>query len=346
MRTTLWILAVAIAAGAAGVYFYPAATAATPVVDPTPAEINHVHALGRLEPRGRLLRITAASGNEGACIEKLLVDEGNDVVAGQVLAILDNHARREAALLEARAHVKTAAAKLADVRAGAKESDIGAQRSMVQLLDAHRNHCRRQLDRARQLYESKATSDEELENRQWAYDKASLEHAQAEQQLLSIQEVRETEIQVAEQELAFAEAAVQTAVSNLQVTEIRAPIAGRILQLHCRTGERLGENGFAQIGDVNNMQAVAEVYEADLPKLSLGCAAEVLVESTGERLPGVVVELGNMVARKVVLTNDPVSDTDARVVEVRVQLTPEASARVERLSNARVQVHLTIDADK
>jgi HlyD family secretion protein len=46
------------------------------------------------------------------------------------------------------------------------------------------------------------------------------------------------------------------------------------------------------------------------------------------------------VARKIVLTNDPVSDTDARVVEVRIDLEPESARRVERLSNARVEVFI------
>jgi HlyD family secretion protein len=48
------------------------------------------------------------------------------------------------------------------------------------------------------------------------------------------------------------------------------------------------------------------------------------------------------VARKSVLTNDPVSDTDARVVEVRVTLAPQSAARVVRLANARVEVTIDI----
>ena len=38
------------------------------------------------------------------------------------------------------------------------------------------------------------------------------------------------------------------------------------------------------------------------------------------------------------LTNDPVSDTDARVVEVRVDLDAAHLERVARLSNARVEI--------
>jgi HlyD family secretion protein len=60
-----------------------------------------------------------------------------------------------------------------------------------------------------------------------------------------------------------------------------------------------------------------------------------------EPLKGEVAEIGMIVAKKDVLANDPVADTDARIVEVRVKLEPEAASTVQRLSNARVEV--TID---
>jgi HlyD family secretion protein len=97
-----------------------------------------------------------------------------------------------------------------------------------------------------------------------------------------------------------------------------------------------------ELGDVREMQAVAEVFEADVSLLREGLSAEVVVDGSGDRLTGRVVEIGHLVARKVVLTNDPVSDTDARVVEVRVSLDAESSARVARLSNARVEVKISL----
>jgi len=66
------------------------------------------------------------------------------------------------------------------------------------------------------------------------------------------------------------------------------------------------------------------------------------VDASDERLAGQVAEIGHLVARKIVLTNDPVSDTDARVVEVRINLDQEHIARVARLSNARVEVSIRL----
>jgi HlyD family secretion protein len=96
------------------------------------------------------------------------------------------------------------------------------------------------------------------------------------------------------------------------------------------------------MGDVRNMQAVAEVFEGDVPLLSEGLEAEVIIDGSGERLRGSILQIGHVVARKIVLTNDPVSDTDARVVEVRIALDSESIAKVQRLANTRIEVHIRL----
>jgi HlyD family secretion protein len=45
-----------------------------------------------------------------------------------------------------------------------------------------------------------------------------------------------------------------------------------------------------------------------------------------------------LVGRKDVLSNDPVDDTDARVIEVRVRLDEDGSRQVEGLSYAKAEV--------
>jgi len=153
-------------------------------------------------------------------------------------------------------------------------------------------------------------------------------------------------VRVQETEVVAAQAAVAAAKERVEASEVRNPTAGRILKIHTRPGEKVGDNGLLELGDVSHMQAVAEVFEGDVGLLTPGQRATVIVDGTRDELRGTIVELGNIVARKVVLTNDPVSDTDARVVEVRVQLDRESSRRVERLSNARVEVTFDPPAER
>lgn len=304
-----------------------------------------VHALGRLEPASRILELSPESGNEGATIRELLVQEGDDVESGAVLAVLDNFVRREASVAEARAALDAARARLAQVKAGAKAGDIAAQEAAVALTRQQSTVVSRELDRARELHQRKALSDDDLDAKQWELDRLVIETQRGSGLLDSLREVRETDVQAAAAEVARAEAVLASAATQLAASRIHAPVAGRILRIQVRPGERLGSDGVLELGDVRQMHAVAEVFEADVSLLREGLSAEVVVDGSGARLKGTVVEIGQLVARKVVLTNDPVSDTDARVVEVRVLLDAESSAKVERLSNARVEVNISLIAD-
>lgn len=91
-----------------------------------------VAATGYLEPQGEVIKISAPAFMEGARIQKLLVNQGDQVKSGQVLAILENHDRLQAALKQAQTQVKVAQARLLQVKAGAKKGDINAQNARFQ----------------------------------------------------------------------------------------------------------------------------------------------------------------------------------------------------------------------
>jgi HlyD family secretion protein len=57
-------------------------------------------------------------------------------------------------------------------------------------------------------------------------------------------------------------------------------------------------------------------------------------------LKGTVAEVGRIIGRKDVLNNDPAADVDARVVEVKIALTPEDSNKVSGLTYAKVLVDI------
>lgn len=309
----------------------------------TPA-IRRVHALGRLEPRGTILQISAPSGNEGARVEKLLVEEGQDVAIGDVLAILDMHDRRQAAVVEARARLLAAEAKLSQIRAGAKPGDIAAQAAAVERMNTELEAARKELDRARQLEKKQILTAENLELKQLVFDRGELECRREQALLDSLREVREVDIRLQEAEIAAATASLARAQVDLESAQVRSPAAGRVLKIHTHPGERIDNLGILQLGDVAHMQAVAEIFEGDVQELRVGLKARVQLDNSGEVFQGTIDQIGLMVARKDVLSNDPVSDTDARVLEVRIALDPKDIPKVERLSNARVEVSIEIPA--
>ena len=95
-----------------------------------------IAALGYLEPLGEVIQLSAPAFMEGARVKKLLVKRGQQVKAGQIIAIIDNSDRLTAILEEAKTNVKVANARLQQVKAGVKQGEITAQKSKFQATQA------------------------------------------------------------------------------------------------------------------------------------------------------------------------------------------------------------------
>lgn len=124
-------------AGTTGYKFWQSqATQTTPTDQVSIPEIKTVTALGRLEPKGKVIKLSAPASSQGSRVERLLVKEGDQVKAGEAIAILDNRDRLEAALQEAEAAVKVARINLAKIQQGAKVGEIQAQKAEMARIQA------------------------------------------------------------------------------------------------------------------------------------------------------------------------------------------------------------------
>ncbi len=300
-----------------------------------------VHALGRLEPAGRILQIVPEAGNDGATIQELLIAEGDNVSSGQILAVLGTLPLLEARCREAESAVELARAELQQFTAGAKSGEIAAAEATIQKLSIQLRSSERDLDRAKQLISRQAISSEELEISRTRRDSLEADCRQAEAELDALRDIRQSDLAVFESRLKTAITSLESAQATAATARVRSPVDGRILRIHTQPGERFNGSAILEIGNVAEMHAVAEVFEGDVPRVSTGDTALVRLDASDIEVAGQVVHVGQLVSRKVVLTNDPVSDTDARVVEVRIALTPESSATVSGLSNSRVEVFIT-----
>lgn len=109
--------------------------APSPVVTSVPAP-TVVTALGQLEPAGEVITLAAPPSGTDSRIARLLVEEGDRVRAGQVVAILDEADRLNAALERADRQVDSARAALDRVRAGAKRGELNAQVAEIDRVQA------------------------------------------------------------------------------------------------------------------------------------------------------------------------------------------------------------------
>lgn len=236
-----------------------------------------VAALGRLEPQDGIRHIAGPS-LPSVVVRELLVDRGDQVTKGQLLAVLDT-ADLQAAL------VKEKQAELANAR--------------------------REYDRSLTLSRSQVESDSRRD--EWRTKvsvlEAQVEHAEAERKL----------------------------------TEVRAPIAGQVLDVHARAGERVGSEGILDLGATHAMYAIAEVYDADIGRVKVGQRAQVSSPVFAKPIGGVVERVRPRVRKQDALGTDPAARKDARVVEVEIRL--DESAPVAALTLVQVEV-VILPADR
>lgn len=372
------ILALTSAAGS--VYVLSASKPAEKVtlaVDNRPI-IKAVTALGRIEPQGEVIQVSASQMGGSNRVAQLLVKEGDRLKKGQKIAILDSSDRRLAALNQAKQQVKIAESHLAQVKAGAKQGEIDAQKAIIAEIEAElrqqsaaRNATVKRLEaevknaeieylRYQNLLTEGAVSTSIRDSKKLTLEtaQASLKEAianqfqtsetlreklrQAKSTLNRIAEVRPTDVEAAMAEIENAKALVKTAAADLELTYVRSPKDGQVLKVHTFSGEIISDQGIVEIGNTNQMYVVAEVYENDVNRVKIGQKAKITQLNLPGELTGKVEHIGLLIAKKDVLNTDPAADIDSRVVEVKVRLDGESSKRVKGLTNSQVRVVINL----
>ena len=124
--------------------------------------------------------------------------------------------------------------------------------------------------------------------------------------------------------------------AELQRSYIRAPVNGRVLEVLVRPGELMGETGVLELGRVDHMHAIAEVYETDIRFVQVGQKATVRSPAFGKDISGRVKSVRQKVQKMDEIGTDPAARKDARIVEVVIEL--DDSGPAASLTNLQVDV--------
>lgn len=382
-RVKPWIVGVVIGTSLAvgGVYWLVQSQSSPPPPTTSIPQTAYVTALGRLEPQGEVIKLSVANAQDSR-VDQLLVEEGDRVSAGQVIAILQGLEQKQAELAEIHKNVAIYRAKLAQLEAGeAKAAEITAQRANIarleaqaktetlerqaQIADAQAELSNAETDyrRYNTLHQQGAVTTAALDDRREAYTRAQARLSEAQARLnntvstlqeqiaqeramlAKLQEVRPVDRQAAQAELDHAIAQVKRIEAELDDYYVRVPVAGQILKINTHVGEQVNTSeGIVELGRTGQMYAIAEVYETDVGRVQVGQQATVISEHGGftGQLQGTVDHIGLQIKKQDVLDADPAADKDARVVEVKVRLDPEASEQVAGLTNLQVRVRIDL----
>lgn len=312
---------------------------------------NLVVAPGVVEPISEEIEVgTEIPGK----IRQVLVEEGEQVLKGQTIAVLEN-SDFEAQISTAKTQVETlqkqketAEARLSQAKTERTRifngSRVEERREALQTYEQtlpNVEQAKREVIRRQKLFESGDVSREELERA-----KRDLETAQ--KQSLATREkynvvnadarkddlqtadaaIRLVETQVKEFDALIreAETRVRTAEANLEKTIVRAPITGVVLRKRLKDGESVSpesQTGIVTIADVSALRIRVDLDEIDVAKIKENQTAFVMANAYGEqKFYGKIVKIGQILGRKNFRTERPTEKVDTKILEVLIELAP------------------------
>jgi HlyD family secretion protein len=235
-----------------------------------------------------------------AKVQRILVQEGDVVEQGQLLLTLDPESYRNAIDRES---------------AGRRQSAIGIDRLRANLRLREAQYKRSQTLAAQQLIDRNRLEE----------DRLALETARA-------------ELASQGESLRRSQAVLGDAYEQLAKTEIRAPMAGRIVELPIKVGETAipSTNALAgaklmKLADTSALLAELKVDEADIARVEIGQKVDVYPAAYPDTALSGTVE-------KIALA--PTMEQQARSYKVTVRLAPRAQMKLRSGMSARADLYL------
>lgn len=256
--------------------------------------IESVAANGKIQPEIEVKISSDVSGE----VKELNVKDGDSVIAGQLLAVIDPELY-QSALDRAEASLSNSKANLAGARARVLQSE------------AKFKELESQFARNQKLYEQKLISDAEMETAKSNYATAKADYEASKQNVLASEYTVKTQ-----------EAGVKESLKNLSRTRIYAPVSGIISSLSIEKGERVvGTSQMAgtemmRIANLNDMEVSVDVNENDIVKVGIGDTTLIEVDAYNNRkFKGIVTEIANSATTTTATTSDQVTNF---VVKIRI----------------------------
>jgi len=213
-------------------------------------------------------------------IERLLVEEGDRVQAGQLVAELDP-VRYQANLARAQAEVAAQEQVLARLLAGSRPQQIAEARARLHAAEANLKDLTNLYRRNKELYQRRAISSQRFDNIVAQYESAVAAVSQARQALdLALEGPRKQDIAAARAKLEALRAAQRLAQRELADTKLYAPGEGVIQQRILQPGDMASPATPAFTVALSNPVWVrAYVPEVELGKVAPGMEAQIFTDS-------------------------------------------------------------------
>jgi len=262
---------------------------------------------GIVEPRDRDIKVAAAVPGKIAAIS---VHEGDQVKAGTLLVQLEDGPERAA--------LQAAEFDYEKALHGQRQEDIEASLKDAEAAKARAQESEDALRRTEQAAKGGAATADEL-------DKARRQ-AESDRRTFEASDSRARAVVAGSryEDISAAKARRDQTKANLERLAVRAPIAGEVLQVKYRVGEYVTPGAgdpLVVIGDTSRLRVRMDVDERDIGEIAPGSKAFAVADAyPSKEFTGKVVNIGRMMGRKNVRTDDPTERNDTKILETVIEL--------------------------
>ncbi len=215
----------------------------------------------------------------------VLVDEGDIVTAGQLVARLDD-AQYRADMDRAEATVRATDAQLRDLLAGARAEEIEQLRARLSSASATRTLTEQDFERVRNLFARELISAQDRDRARQAYDVGIAQEREARHALeLALRGTRKDLIEAGRAQLQAAQAALVLAEEKLADTRIDSPLTGYVVSRELEAGSIVNPGAaIYKLADPTTAWATVSVDARDTAGVAVGDAADITFRSVPGRV--------------------------------------------------------------
>jgi multidrug resistance efflux pump len=251
----------------------------------------------------------------GGVLADLKITDGQTVKRGEVIAVLSNYAKAEVTVRQTEAELEKLQLQRQAMVDGFRTAEIDMQEVAVR--SAAEQNKLKVLEMQRS---GKPPDQKQLE---LSISQQDLEREQA--KLRMMKETLQSDLSQIDTDIAITKAKLDNARTTREQALVRSPLDGVVVQIYTRQGERVSQNGIAKIVDLSQLRVLADVDELHVGRIAPGGKVEVTFRGSPTVYKGTISRVAPTVKRMQRIEPDGGSSTDARVVQVEIQLDDPSS---------------------
>ena len=244
----------------------------------------------------------------GSVLAELRIKNGQSVKRGEIIAVLNNYATADVEVRRIEQEIAKARRKRESMISGYRTAEIALQEISVKSASEE--------NRLKDLELSRSSVPPDQKQLQSNLSQQSLEREEA--KLRFQKAVLAADLAQTEADIDIFEAKLEEAKIGRELAVVRSPLAGVVVDIYTRQGERISFRGIAKVVDLNQIRIFADVDEIHLRSVKPGGKVEFTFQGSRTVHVGTISRTP-LTVKRTKRSEADLGESNARLVEVEIK---------------------------